>query len=112
MWSLRDLWNRRNRREAEEQIQEFEWQRLPTLPVKTKAEIEALARERLQGDEIILGVRQDTDGCVHVSLISKRVEQDTAALVRRFGIGGYGRVLTFVKKEGKWVYLGPGLWES
>ncbi len=70
--------------------------------------LEALVREHLEGDEIILGW-DDFFGEILVRLISEEVYRVRAPMAKQFGFGG-GRSLTFKVQDGRWVFLGAGRW--
>jgi hypothetical protein len=75
--------------------------------------LEALVRERLDGDEMILGWIESRPGEVTVRLISEELHRVCAPMAKKFGRGvGSGRSLTFRRQDGQWAFQGVGGWIS
>lgn len=75
--------------------------------------LEALVRERLEGDEIVLDWNEWRPGEVLVRLISAELHQVCAPIAKKFGRGaGQGRSLGFKLQDGRWVFQGAGGWIS
>ena len=75
--------------------------------------LDALVRERLEGDEMILGWSEFRPGEVTVRLIREELHRVCAPIAKKFGRGaGCGRSLTFMRQDGQWVFQGIGGWIS
>jgi hypothetical protein len=75
--------------------------------------IEALVRERLEGDEIILGWNEFKPGWITVRLIPEKLHRVCAPIAEKFGRGaGCGRSLIFKRHYGRWEFHGVGGWIS
>jgi hypothetical protein len=62
---------------------------------------------------MVLSWGVDRDGTITVRLISAELHRVCAPIVRRTGQGsGTGRIMSFEKQEGKWVYVSGGGWIS
>jgi hypothetical protein len=73
--------------------------------------LEALVRERLEGDESVLGWSEFRPGEITVRLIREELHRVCAPIAKKFGKGaGCGRVLSFKLQEGQWVFQGVGGW--
>ena len=75
--------------------------------------LEALVRERLEGDEMVLDWSEFRPNEVSVRLISEELHRVCAPIARKFGRGaGCGRSLEFKLQDGQWVFQGVGGWIS
>jgi hypothetical protein len=75
--------------------------------------LDALVRERLQGNELVLGWSECRPGEVMVRLIREELHTVCAPIAKRFGRGeGCGRTLSFKLEDGQWVFQGVGGWIS
>ena len=73
--------------------------------------LEALVRERLEGDEMVLAWIELHPGEVTIRLIREELHRVCAPLAKKFGRGaGCGRSLTFKLQDGQWVFQGIGGW--
>jgi hypothetical protein len=75
--------------------------------------IEALVNERLKPNECVLDWAEHRRGEVMVRVIDRELHcslQDSR--IPRIRYGGYGRVLSFRRQEGQWVFVGVGGWIS
>jgi hypothetical protein len=73
----------------------------------------ALIRERLEGDELVLGWSALRPGEVTVRLIVKGLHRVSAPIAKKFGRGaGCGRTLSFKLQDGQWEFQGVGGWIS
>jgi hypothetical protein len=75
--------------------------------------LDALIRERLEGDEIVLGWSELRPGEITVRLIREELHRVCAPIAKKFGKGaGCGRVLSFKLQDGQWEFQGVGGWIS
>src|SRR5262245_35143480 len=75
--------------------------------------LDALVRERLEADELVLGWSEFRPGEVTVRLIREELHRVCAPIAKKFGRGaGCGRVLSFKLEDGQWVFQGVGGWIS
>jgi hypothetical protein len=75
--------------------------------------LDALVRERLEGDEIVLGWSEFHPGEITVQLIREELHRVCAPIAKKFGIGGgCGRMLSFKLQDAQWGFLGEGSWIS
>jgi hypothetical protein len=75
--------------------------------------LDALVRERLEADELILGWSEFRRGEVMVRLIREELHRVCAPVAKKFGRGaGCGRSLQFKLLDGAWVFQGVGGWTS
>jgi hypothetical protein len=75
--------------------------------------LEALVRERLEADEMVLGWSEFHPGEITVRLIREELHRVRAPVARKFGPGaGCGRTLEFKLQGGQWVFQGIGGWIS
>ena len=72
-----------------------------------------LIRERLQRDEFVLGWNEHASGEVTVRLMSQELRRVYQSMSNRLNKGaGYGRVLSFRRQAGQWMFQGVGNWIS
>jgi hypothetical protein len=77
------------------------------------AALDALVKERAEGDEIILDWSEFRPGEVTIRLIREKLHRVCAPSVKKFGRGqGCGRSLSFKLENGRWVFQGVGGWIS
>jgi hypothetical protein len=75
--------------------------------------LEPLVRERLSGDELVLGWSELRPGEITVRVIGAELHRVCAPSAKKFGRGaGCGRVLSFKLQDGQWVFQGVGGWIS
>jgi hypothetical protein len=84
---------------------------------KTKRQLDpaldALVRERLEGDELVLGWSEFRAGEVTVRLIREELHRACAPIAKKYGRGaGCGRTLDFRLQDGQWLFQGVGNWMS
>ena len=76
-------------------------------------ELEALVRQRFEGDEIVLDWSELRPGEVVVRLIGAELHRVCAPVAKKFGRGaGCGRTLQFKLQDGGWLFQGAGGWIS
>ncbi len=76
--------------------------------------LEALVRERLEPNELVLSYSQMRDGEVSVRLIDKELHRMCASIAKKFGGkgAGSGRTLQFKRENDSWSFSGVGGWIS
>lgn len=75
--------------------------------------LDALVRERLEADELVLDWSEARPGEVMVRLIRAELHRVCAPIAKKFGRGaGCGRSLSFKLQDGQWVFVGVGGWIS
>jgi hypothetical protein len=75
--------------------------------------LNALIRERLESDELVLGWSEIRPDEIAVRLIREEMHRVCAPIAKKFGRGaGCGRVLSFKLQDGEWVFQGVGGWIS
>lgn len=75
--------------------------------------LDALVRERLEGDELVLDWSEFRPGEVTVRLIGAKMHRVCSPIAKKYGLGaGRGRALSFKLQDGQWVFQGVGGWIS
>jgi hypothetical protein len=75
--------------------------------------LEALVRELLEGDELVLSWSEFCPGEITIRLIRKELHRVCAPIAKKFGKeAGCGRILSFKMHDGQWVFHGVGGWIS
>jgi hypothetical protein len=75
--------------------------------------LSALIRERLQRDEMVLAWSEHSSGEVTVRLMNQELRRVYQSMSNRLNKGaGYGRVLSFRRQAGQWMFHSVGNWIS
>jgi hypothetical protein len=73
--------------------------------------LEALVSERLEPNECVLDWSEVRPGEVNVRLIDRDMHRrHQESRIPRVRNGGYGRGLSFQRREGQWVLMGVAGW--